>query len=390
MIEIHAQAERLKRMIGDEVNRIALAARTDYESAKTNEDLLTRNVDALKQSTLATNAAMVTLRELERDVQASRAVYEAFLVRARETGEQERLDTKNIQVISKADLPMNRSSPPPSSLIALGALLLGVAAGAGLVMMRASMPRPTAPRPGAASARQDRGNWRDGETAAAELAAGVPVLAVMPHGEGFAPEAVQNPRSRVAVAIQQVYDAVQASPVRPGNRSVMVVASGDDADAAAVALTLAALVATTQRVLLIDADLERRALSAIDADHSEAGLVDVAVGRRLLSETVLRDRDTNLNVIPFVSPNSRRDRRITDEDIRLAFAQTSNFDMVIVAATDVSRDPSARFFAGLVDHIVLVSQADAADESTVAAVLSALGINARKVRGAVLTEAAAA
>jgi polysaccharide biosynthesis transport protein len=390
VIEIHAQAERLKRMIADEVNRIALAARTDYESARTNEDLLTRNVDALKQSTLATNAAMVTLRELERDVQASRAVYEAFLVRARETGEQERLDTKNIQVISKADLPMNRSSPPSSALIALGALFLGVAAGGGLVMMRASMPRPSAPRPGAASARQDRGAEPDGEAAAAELATGVPVLAVMPQGEGFAPQAVQNPRSRVAVAIRQVYDAVQASPVRPGNRSVMVVASGDDADAAAVAVTLAVLGATTQRVLLIDADLERRALSAIDADHGEAGLVDVAVGRRLLSEAVLSDRDSNLNVIPFISPNSRRDRRITDEDIRLAFAQTSNFDMVIVAATDVSGDPGARFFAGLVDHIVLVSQVDAADEGTVEAVLSALGLNARKVRGAVLTEAAAA
>lgn len=390
VIEIHAQAERLKRMIADEVNRIALAARTDYESARTNEDLLTRNVDALKQGTLATNAAMVTLRELERDVQASRAVYEAFLVRARETGEQERLDTKNIQVISKADLPMNRSWPPSSALIALGALFLGVAAGGGLVMMRASTPRPAAPRPNTVSARQERADTPDDETAAAELAAGVPVLAVMPHGEGFAPEAVQNPRSPVAVAIQQVYDAVQASPVRPGNRSVMVVASGDDADAAAVALTLAALVASTQRVLLIDADLERRALSAIDADHSEAGLVDVAVGRRLLSETVLRDRDSNLNVIPFVSPNSRRDRRITDEDIRLAFAQTSNFDMVVVAATDVSRDPSTRFFAGLVDHIVLVSPADAADADTVKAVLSALGLNARKVRGAVLTEAAAA
>ena len=43
----------------------------------------------------------MTLRELERDVVASRAVYESFLVRARETGEQERLDTKNIRVISQ-------------------------------------------------------------------------------------------------------------------------------------------------------------------------------------------------------------------------------------------------------------------------------------------------
>ncbi len=389
VIEIQAEAERLKRMIGDEVNRIALAARADYGSAKANEDLLARNVDALKQSTLATNAAMVTLRELERDVQASRTVYEAFLVRARETGEQERLDTKNIQVISKADVPLNRSSPPSSSLIALGAVFLGVAAGAGFVMMRTSMPGPR--RPGAGSARRKRAGWRntESEPAPAELAAGVPVLAVMPQGEGFGRDAVQNPTSRVAIAIRQVYEAVQASTGKRGSPSIMVVASGDDTDAAAVALPLAALAAATHRVLLIDADLERRALSAIDADHGEAGLVDVAVGRRLLSETVIRDRDTNLNVIPFVSPNSRRDRRITDEDVKLAFAQTGTFDMVIVAATNVSRDPSARFFAGLVDHIVLVGKADDA-EGTVDAILSGLGLDAGKVRGAVLTDAAAA
>jgi len=386
VIEIHAQAERLKRMIADEVNRIALAARADYEGAKANEDLLARNVDALKQSTLATNAAMVTLRELERDVQASRAVYEAFLVRARETGEQERLDTKNIQVISKADLPLNRSWPPSSSLIALAAVLLGVAAGAGLTMMRSSMPGPTRPRSGAVPAQRKR----DNEAATPELAAGVPVLAVMPQGKGLVRDVVHDPGSRVAVAIRQVYDAVRASPVKRDNPSVMVVASGGGTDAAAVALTLAALAAATQRVLLIDADLQRRALSALDADHSEAGLVDVAVGRRQLSETVIRDRDTNLNVIPFVSPNSRRDRRITDEDIKLAFAQTGNFDMVVVAATDLSRDPSARFFAGLVDHIVLVSKADDAHPGAVDAILAALGLNARKVRGAVLTDAEAA
>ncbi len=390
VIEIVAQAERLKRMIADEVNRIALAARADYESAKANEDLLARSVDTLKQSTLATNAAMVTLRELERDVQASRAVYEAFLVRARETGEQERLDTKNIQVISKADLPLNRSWPPSSSLIALAAVFLGVAAGAGLTMMRPNMPNPARPRSGAVSAQRKRGGSRNSESATPELASGVPVLAVMPQGKGLLRDVVHNPGSRVAVAIRQVYDAVRASPVKRDNPSVMVVASGGGIDAAAVALTLAALAAATQRVLLIDADLERRALAALDADHSDAGLVDVAVGRRQLSETVIRDRDTNLNVIPFVSPHSRRDRRITDDDIKLAFAQTGNFDMVVVAATDLSRDPSARFFAGLVDHIVLVSKADAADAKAVDAVLSALGLNARKVRGAVLTDAEAA
>ncbi len=90
VIEIEAQADRLQHMIDDEVARVALSARAEYESAKTNEDTLTRNLDTLKQTAMSTNESLVGLRELEREAQANRAVYEAFLVRARETGQQEK------------------------------------------------------------------------------------------------------------------------------------------------------------------------------------------------------------------------------------------------------------------------------------------------------------
>ena len=129
VIEIEAQAERLQHMIEDEVDRIAASGRAEYESAKANEDTLSRHVDALKNTAVSTNESLVGLRELEREVQASRAVYEAFLVRARETGEQEQVDTKNIRIISKADLPLYRSSPPPSLVVGLAAMLLGFASG---------------------------------------------------------------------------------------------------------------------------------------------------------------------------------------------------------------------------------------------------------------------
>ena len=136
VIEIQAEAARLRKMIEDEVHRIALSTRSEYESARANEAALAANLETLKDNAVTTNEAMVTLRELERDVQASRAVYEAFLVRARETGEQERLDTKNIRVISRADLPQRRSFPPSNMLLAVGALLLGVGAGTGIAIMR--------------------------------------------------------------------------------------------------------------------------------------------------------------------------------------------------------------------------------------------------------------
>jgi succinoglycan biosynthesis transport protein ExoP len=395
VIEIEAQGARLQKLIEDEVNRIAASDRAEYERAKADEDMLSRQVDGLKNTAVSTNESLVGLRELERDVQASRAVYESYLVRSRETGEQEQVDTKNIRIISKADRPIYRSSPPPSIVVGLAAMLLGFASGVGIVIMQGTVEEP-APRSAETKTKASAGFGRLGaftkklwETP--EPPPAISVLATLPNVDiAFGLDAVEDPHSRFAREIQKVYEAVHASHKKRGNPSVLVVTADDEDDTASVALMLAAAAAATQRVLLIDTDLKRRTLSAIDAEEGDAGLVDVATGRRELSEVIVRDRDTNVNLLPFVSPNSRRDRRISDADIKEAFDKTKRFDMVIVAAVDVARDPSARFFAGLVDHIVLVARADERGDDAVELFVTRLGADAKKILGAVLTGVEAA
>ena len=386
VIDIQAQAERLHRMIDAEIDRAAVAARTEYESAKASEQMLANNYAALKQTAIDNGEALVGLRELERDAQASRDIYQAFLVRARETGAQEQVDTKNIRVLSKADLPQRRSSPPSSLLLALGAMMLGAAAGTGIVLMRA--PAETrAPR-------RSGGGTIPGPLAAIGLRskrkAGLSVLAVLPATDvSFALEAVDDPTSPIGKAMRKVYDKLRASHTAAGNPSVLILSAKDEDDVATVALALAATAAATQRVLVIDADLRRRTLSALDTEDSDAGLVDVAVGRRTLSDTIKIDRETNIGLIPFVAAASRRDRRIYDSDVRRAFEQAKRHDLVIVAAMD-DAGPSLRFFAGLVDHIVLVAGADAFTETAALRFIARLGLDPAKVRGAVLTGAVTA
>jgi polysaccharide biosynthesis transport protein len=407
VLDIQAQGERLRRIIDNEIDRTAVAARTEYESAKASEQTIASNLKALEGTAVDTSQAMVGLRELEREAQASRDIYQAFLVRARETGEQQQIDTKNIRVISKADMPLRRSSPPPTILIALGALLLGAATGCGIVLVRpqdedaaAWQDRESAARDRwrsqtdrtATAATKDAvmGFWRGG------VAHKIPVLAVLPAVDvSFGLSTVDDPKSPFAKGIHQIYDALQKSHNREGSRqgdrqdnpSVLVVALDAEDDSATVALTLAALAAERERVLLIDADIERRTLSAIDAQQSEAGLVDVATGRRLLSDVITRDRETNINLLSFVSPESRREGRIVDDDIRRAFNETKRFDLVIVAAIDITGAPSTRFFGKVVDHIVVVAKAGEHDEAAVARLIARLGLDAEKIRGAVLTGA---
>ena len=388
VIEIQAQAERLRHMIEDEVRRIALSARSEYESARANEAALAANLEKLKGNAVTTNEAMVTLRELERDVAASRAVYESFLVRARETGEQERLDTKNIRVISRAEPPLRRSFPPSNTLLAVGALLIGVCGGTGIVMMRAadgSAPRPR--RPAESSTLLGRlARTMGGLSPAGAAPPSIPILARLPHADtSFALSAAQDPRSRFAKEIGQVLEAIRASHGMHDNPIILVVAADDEDDAVSGALTLAAAAAMKERVLLIDTDLDRRTLAAIDADRNEGGLVDVAIGRRKLSEVTFRDRETGIHVTSFVAPNSRRDRRIIEADIERAFDQTKRFDMVIVSALGFGSDPGMRLFAGLVDHVVLVAAADRQDPSALEQFALQLGPDAQKILGAVLT-----
>jgi Mrp family chromosome partitioning ATPase len=387
VLDIQAQADRLRHMIDNEIDRTAVAARTEYESAKASERTIADNVKALEGTTVDTNQAMVGLRALDREAQASRDLYQAFLVRARETGEQQQIDTKNIRVISKADMPLRRSSPPSSILIALGALLLGAATGAGIVLVRpqpdddeVQQGRAWRQRIGSAAKSAAVGSWTDADSAK------IPVLAVLPAVDvSFGLSTVDDPRSPFAKGIHKIYDALRESHAQPDNPSVLIVALDAEDDSATVALTLAALAAENERVLLIDADIERRTLAAIDAEQSEAGLVDVATG--LLSDVITRDRETNINLASFVSPDSRREGRIAEADIRRAFDQTKRFDLVIVAAIDVTGAPSTRFFGTVVDHIVLVAKADEHDATAVARLIGRLGLDAKKVRGAVLTGA---
>ena len=389
VIQIRAEAERLRHMIDDEVRRIALSARTEYESARANEEALSASLEKLKSNAVTTNEAMVTLRELERDVQANRAVYEAFLVRARETGEQERLDTKNIRVISPADPPLYRSYPPSNTLLALGAILFGTLAGSGIAFARESYG-PGLRRANAGD--NGRGNVEGAarKVAAAAQPLSIPVLAVLPDTDvSFGLSAAENPRSRLSKELYKVHQAVRTGRQKRGNPSVLVVAADDEDDTIAVSLMLAAVAAASQKVLLIDADLDQRTLAAVDGDRSDAGLIDVALGSRKLGDVVVRDEDTNINMVPLVSAQSRRARDIDEGDIEKAFEQAKRFGIVIVAAVDMDRSPGTIFFAGLVDHIILVAGADGRNDRVVERFVADLGADAQKIRGAVLTGAEA-
>lgn len=123
--------ESARNAIRSELQRIVSSAQTELARAEQTEEQLAQQIDELKAKQVTTSGAFVRLRELEREVEASRAVYESFLLRARETGEQESLNTANVRVISEATPPLQPAGMSRKLVVLLGAIL-GFAAGVAL------------------------------------------------------------------------------------------------------------------------------------------------------------------------------------------------------------------------------------------------------------------
>ena len=77
------------------------------------------------------STGFIELRELERKANATRTIYESFLKRASETGQEEKLTSKNIRVIASAQPPL-QATGPSRKLIAIGGMMAGFIAGVGL------------------------------------------------------------------------------------------------------------------------------------------------------------------------------------------------------------------------------------------------------------------
>jgi uncharacterized protein involved in exopolysaccharide biosynthesis/Mrp family chromosome partitioning ATPase len=128
--QMEKQVDDLRRTVNEEVDRFAQSAKNDLTRARDYEASLNNALEAQKRQSVQLSQASVRLRELERDVEASRDVYQSFLKRSRETEEQESLNTSSARIIGEATVPQRRIFPPAMSLLAMIGFMFGALAAA--------------------------------------------------------------------------------------------------------------------------------------------------------------------------------------------------------------------------------------------------------------------
>ncbi len=408
--EVQTQLRDTRQLIIEEVRRISDGASNEYQVARANETEIHRRIDQARGVTNTTNQSIVQLKELERDADATRTVFERFL-RARESIAADLTEGPVARVIAPASPPQAPSSPKTFAILAI-ALAAGLFLGSGSALVREYM---------AVSATQPTPGLRTAATIVAPSNGGVRVIGSVP--------LVSQPAS-AASAIQRIRDLVNrrkpAPPVAlslldmlardpqspyskavsaaakslglqgdrkgrgPQARTILVTSPSHGVGKTSIAVNLArAACAAGASVLLIDANRARPSLKELVAPNARPSLIDLPGETRVVYRL---DADDNgeLYVVPILEAEEAIVRRLTHRSTTQRFEGFSGvFDLVLIDGPSID-DEETRQIAQAVDRVVVVADAAQADAIDAETLMQDLDIPRRKLAGAILSKARAA
>jgi uncharacterized protein involved in exopolysaccharide biosynthesis/Mrp family chromosome partitioning ATPase len=417
------QVEDLRKNIAEELNRFSQSAKNDLTRARDYEASLNKALDAQKHQSVDLSQAAVRLRELERDVEANRNVYQSFLKRARETEEQESLNTSAARIIGEATTPQRRVFPPAMSLIAMIGFAIGAMAAAAWIVAvdRLSPPgvagatEPAAKRPRATLSpdmkitieppRQPppQGDQpqkpalaplqkpliaRLQETDVLRTLTGI--LAVRGVSDvtrmGWPTLRTNIPSSAFVAAIHQLCETATKRSSDGLTPVMAVIGAGSGADRTVVALN-AALAAARDgvRVLMIDADHARHALSnkANSFGKSEASRLGwLSIGSK--ASRAIKTAN-GISILPAVKGSDVK----ASEAIRKAIAQaraSGGYDLMILDGPAMPWSAADRKLLELADGLIAVLPVNLDINDAMEDIITALGGAERKLIGVVLNQ----
>jgi succinoglycan biosynthesis transport protein ExoP len=394
----HSQVKRLRnsmeeyrRLILEELGRIAKSYYSQYQVAKSREESLRGIVGDATGVSAEANETLVQLRELEREAESYKDLYQKFLQRYQESLQQESFPVTEARIISEAAVPQETSGPKKSLVLAL-CLVLGLGLGSGL---------------GALQEYRDR-YFRTGEQVAAETA--LPFLGLVPlvlggtlsrrklaearPGENIRPitnYAVNNPLSLFAETLRSTKIAADLTLGRERPKIIGITSVLPGEGKSTIAINFARLLASQKaRTLLIDADLRNPTLTRSVAPQAEAGLAEFVIDNAALKDLLLFEERTHLAMLPSVM---RRDVPLTSELLAsremagLLEQAKASFDYVVLDLPPLAPVVDVRAMAPYIDGFACVVEWGRTPRATVQARLHADPSISRKCLGIILNKA---
>jgi polysaccharide biosynthesis transport protein len=345
MITIRAELNDLRGKIKIEIAKIIQNLRNEMAVSEVRERTLSASLSQQEVRAGRLNSSEVQLRALEREADASRNLYETFLARFKETGQQHDLQQADARIISSADLPREPSFPRKGLIVGL-ALILSFAIGIVLIIVIEQLDH------GFRSMTQ------------IEQATGLPALGLIPMINGLksmntAPYdyVVEKPSSAYGESLRSLYTSILLSNVDAPPSTVLITSSVPDEGKTSLSISLARQTAmqSQRKVVLIDADLRRPQIHRHLGLPSTPGLVEYLSGNATIEEILHKDDASGAIVICSGGiPNNPTDVLASEQMKRLVKLLAETNDLVVIDSPPVLAVSDPKVLARLADKSVYV------------------------------------
>jgi succinoglycan biosynthesis transport protein ExoP len=375
IINVRAELRDVRRQISQEINKIVGTLAQDVEVTRAREANLQANFSQLQQQAAKSNAAEVKLRELEREAQANRTLYESFLSRFKETAEQTDMQQPDARVIARADVPIDPSFPSKKLFIAL-ALLGSALVGVFIAIV---------------VERLDNG-FRSTEQI--EQLTGLSGLGMVPAVSsrarlGSSPEQylLRKPTSSFAESIRSVRTAILYSHVDKPPRAILVTSAVPEEGKSLLSISLGRSSAKAgQKVLLIDADLRRPKIAKLLGGRSDATMAELFAGQKLAEEVLNVDAESGMHFICGRAGMPNPQDMLGSQSMRDFIRSVSqHYDLVIIDSPPVLAASDSLVLSRIVDATVFVVRWEATPRQVVLGALKQLQSVGGTIAGVVLS-----
>ena len=332
-----------------ETQRITLAVRAELDAAKAEEDELKELVDKAAVVSGTASQYEAEQKQLEREAQSNRTLYESFLTRFKELREQQDIQRADARILAYAQ-PSGAPSSPNYKTGLMAAFVIGCLLGmAGAI----------------AAEKLDR-VFRS--AAQVEDATGVGVLGMVPEVKGAAAQrsnvvthVLENNTSPAGEAIRAVFTAISLGSLDRPPRVIAVTSSTPSEGKTTFVAALGGLLTkmnASRRVLIVDLDLRQARMSAALGLKDRGGTIDdYLMGLKTLEECTKRHENSGVDYI-LARPNTPNAPEILESHAMKAALATfsERYDLVILDGPPVMAVSDARIIARLADYTVFIVQ----------------------------------
>lgn len=273
-----------------QVEQIVAGIERNYQLAVANENSLRSSFNANKAQIQQISAKEFRLRELQREVEANRALYDTFMTRLKETSATADLDTANARIVDPAVVP-SEPVKPKKTLIVLIAGLLALFAGVGLTLLLDAL----------------NNTFKSTEEIEGKL--NIPVLGILPllkkkERSEIAHMFQEGQNKPFCEAIRTIRTGVVLSAMDNAHKVIVITSSIPGEGKSTVSANLAFALGQVEKVLLIDADLRRPALAKnFDFPVGTPGLANLIANTAKLEDCLREMNGISMLCAGTVPPN---------------------------------------------------------------------------------------